>query len=157
MQSQSVQEEGQTDSFFAKSHLSFKVLLSVIFCLFLNLPLDTVLLLLSGEISKVALIDWFSFCRDICSRHLLNNPQILGGVGDIFEIDESKFGRKRKYGRGTVLRNEGGPWVLGAFERRRKKFVLFTVPNRRETLEPLILQYIAPGTTIHSDLTICSI
>ena len=42
------------------------------------------------------------------------------------EIDESKFGAKRKYQRGRVSE---GPWVFGAVERGSQKALLFRVPE----------------------------
>ena len=42
------------------------------------------------------------------------------------EIDESKFGAKRKYKRGRVLE---GPWVFGVVEQGSQKVLLFHVPD----------------------------
>ena len=66
------------------------------------------------------------------------------------EIDESKFGAKRKYKRGRVSE---GPWVFGIVERGSQKVLLFRVPDRTgETLvHRLITTHIQPGTVIYSD------
>ena len=66
------------------------------------------------------------------------------------EIDESKFGAKRKYKRGRVSE---GLWVFGVVERGSQKVLLFGVPDRtRETLvHRLITTHIRPGTVIYSD------
>ena len=54
------------------------------------------------------------------------------GLGKTVEIDESKFGAKRKYKRGRVSE---GPWEFGVVEQGSQKVVVFRVPNRtRETL-----------------------
>jgi hypothetical protein len=43
------------------------------------------------------MVDWFNFCRDVCSKALQSQDvQKIGGIGKIVEIDESKF-EKRKY------------------------------------------------------------
>ncbi|GBN63190.1 hypothetical protein AVEN_187051-1 [Araneus ventricosus] len=52
------------------------------------------------NVSKPTVVDWKSFCREVCVDRLLkDSKEILGGVGMIVEIDESKFS-KRKYNRG---------------------------------------------------------
>ena len=73
---------------------------------------------------------------------------LLGGPGKIVEIDESKFG-KRKYNRGHLVE---GQWVFGGVERENGNFFLVPVERRnRDTLIPIIQEWILPGTTIISD------
>lgn len=72
----------------------------------------------------------------------------LGGTGDIVEIDESKFGR-RKYNRGHRI---DGVWVFGCVERKTKKILLIPVERRtKEILLTIIRQHIHPYTIIYSD------
>ncbi|CAH1377506.1 unnamed protein product, partial [Tenebrio molitor] len=64
------------------------------------------------------IIDWCSFCRDICEQHLIENPEVIGGLHEngfskVVEIDESKFFH-RKYHRGQWRK---GHWVFGGIER----------------------------------------
>ena len=69
-------------------------------------------------------------------------------MGQIVEIDESKFG-KRKYHRG---RRVDGVWVFGGIVRGSRKCFLVTVEDRTaDTLIPIIKQYILPGTKIMLD------
>ena len=65
--------------------------------------------------------------RSICSNKILNAEIKLGGVGKTVEIDESKFGAKRKYKRGRVSE---GPWVFGVVERESHRVPVFRVPDR---------------------------
>jgi hypothetical protein len=45
-------------------------------------------------------VDWFQYFRDICVRWLINNPQLIGGPGEIVELDETYvFKRKNNVGR----------------------------------------------------------
>ena len=68
----------------------------------------------------------------ICSNKVLNAGIKLGGLGKTMEIDQSKFGAKRKYKRGRV---SDGLWVFGVVEQGLQKVLLFGVPHRtRETL-----------------------
>ena len=54
------------------------------------------------DVSIHTIYDWYNFYRDLMSKELLENTSQIGGAGDIVEIDESKWGRKRKYNRGRV-------------------------------------------------------
>ena len=64
------------------------------------------------------------------------------------EIDESKFG-KRKYHRGHHVE---GQWVFGGYERGSGQVFMVAVEERgRDTLLPIIKEWIEPGTTIISD------
>ena len=138
-------------SFFSRSKLTLQTLYVLIYFWVYGVALKSVATFLSGEVCYKRITDWYNFCRDICSQDLIINPVQLGGVGDIVEIDESKWGRKRKYHRGAV-RNEGGPWIFGAIERRRSMAYMFVVHRiTREEIMPHILRSIAPGTIIHSD------
>ena len=72
----------------------------------------------------------------------------IGGPGEIVEIDESKFG-KRKYHKGHHV---DGQWVFGGIERGSGRSFLVPVEKRDcATLLPIIQKYIHPGTTILSD------
>ena len=88
---------------------------------------------------------------------LYKKTGLLGGVGKIIELDESKFG-KRKYNRGKRV---DGSWLFGMIElgtvenpTPEGNFRLEICPsNKRDeaTLIPLIQKHIAPGTTIYTD------
>lgn len=134
-------------TFFSHSHLSIAKI-----CLFVSLWTDNVQLNIIGKhidvTSNNTLVDWSSFCREVCYDAITTNMVPIGGEGQIVEIDESKFG-KRKYNRGRAV---DGQWVFGGIERSSGKCFLVAVENRtRETLVPIIKKYILPGTTIMSD------
>ena len=93
-------------------------------------------------------VDWFSFCREVCGEILEKDSSPIGGPGEVVEVDESKFG-KRKYNKG---RRVDGVWVFGGIDRRTRECFLIPVKDRTaDTLIPLIKQYIRPGTTIMTD------
>ena len=48
------------------------------------------------SLSKPTVIRALSELRTICSNNVLNSEIKLGGLGKTMEIDESKFGAKRK-------------------------------------------------------------
>ena len=98
--------------------------------------------------SRSTITDWKNFMRDLCVELHLVNPQLIGGPGDIVEIDESMFGR-HKYHRGREL---SGQWVFGGVCRGTDDIFMVSVGDRSSaTLIPLIHQYVRPGSIIMSD------
>ena len=78
----------------------------------------------------------------------VHSSEQLGGEGEIVEIDESKFG-KRKFHKGHHVE---GQWVFGGIERSTGKIFMVPVDKRdRGTLTEIIHKWIKPGTTILSD------
>ena len=53
------------------------------------------------DISHVTIIEWYKHLRGLCKEFLKRDPILLGiAEGSVVEIDESLFGKKRKYNRG---------------------------------------------------------
>ena len=101
------------------------------------------------EISDKTVVNWSSFCREVCVDWVFRNRRQIGGPGTIVKIDESKFGR-RKYNRGGIVE---GQWVFGGIQRgNASNFFAVPVENRNaETPIQLIRDWILPGTTIISE------
>ncbi len=100
------------------------------------------------DVSGNTVVDWDSFCREICEVNYLECEEKIGGHGKRVQIDESKFG-KRKYHRGHRVE---GQWVFGGIEEGSRKSFMFAVDDRSEaTLLPIIETFIEKGTTIISD------
>lgn len=82
---------------------------------------------------------------------------MIGGVGTIVEIDESKYG-KRKYNKGKRVK---GNWVFGGIERKYdettrkfstgKCFMVVVEKRNRPILRDEMLKFIRPGTLVRSD------
>lgn len=103
------------------------------------------------SLSHTTVIEWFSILRGICSKVLIDMPWKLRGdiSGNVIEIDESLFGKKRKYHRGSGNQNV---WVFGATERSTRNAFMQIVDKRdRATLLPIIKSHIDTGSTIFSD------
>ncbi|GFS67219.1 putative transposase-like protein [Nephila pilipes] len=64
-------------------------------------------------VARSSVTEWMSFCREVCFDMCDFESSILGGLGDIVEIDESMFG-KRKFNRGNRV---NGSWVFGGVQR----------------------------------------
>ncbi|GBN92361.1 hypothetical protein AVEN_268008-1 [Araneus ventricosus] len=103
------------------------------------------------SVSKPTVVDWKSFCREVCVDMLVNESkemEMLGGVGVVVEIDESKFG-KRKYNKGKQV---NGKWVFGGVERGSKRSFFCVVEDRTaETLIEITKKFVKPGSTVLSD------
>ena len=101
-----------------------------------------------ADFSPQTSLSWNNYCREVCIDSIMTNNKKIGGKGKVVEIDESKFG-KVKHHRGHFVK---GQWVFGGVCRETGESFLVPVPNRsRETLLPIIKQWILPETTIYSD------
>ncbi|CAG2203427.1 unnamed protein product [Mytilus edulis] len=103
-----------------------------------------------SDISHVSVIEWFDQFRIVCKESLTNDPVLLGSNSEhLIEIDESLFGKKRKYHRGTGKQDT---WVFGMVEKGSRKVILQIVEKRdRKTLLPIIQENVAEGAHINSD------
>jgi len=73
---------------------------------------------------------------------------MIGGEGQIVEIDESKFG-KRKNNVGHAVE---GVWVVGGCEKNGRGIFAVPVQNRNaQTLLAIIQRYVRPGSIIYTD------
>ncbi len=54
--------------------------------------------------SQNTVIDWFNMMRKDCIRSIENQPKMVGTATNPVQIDESYFSRRRKYGRGRLMR-----------------------------------------------------
>ena len=59
-------------------------------------------------LSRVTLVDWHNFAREIC-QNLFSRREKFGGDGYIIQIDESLMRGKRKANRGRLLLGDGIP------------------------------------------------
>ena len=135
-------------SFFEGSNIMLSSWLHLMFLWAIQISGSKIVRLTS--LSKPTVVRALGELRTICSNKVLNAGIKLGCLGKTVEIDESKFGAKRKYKRGRVLE---GPWVFNVVEQGSQKVLLFRVPDRtRETLvHRLITTHMQPGTVIYSD------
>ncbi|CAB9513375.1 Inherit from opiNOG: protein Hydra magnipapillata [Seminavis robusta] len=95
---------------------------------------------------------WYRHFRRMVIEMVLQADKedyMLGGPGRIVEGDEGKFGR-RKYNRGRCVNAD---WVFGMVERGgERKLALIVIPDRKaNTLLPLIMSFVRPGTQINTD------
>ncbi len=112
-------------SFFKGSHLKLNEILELSYW-WANGASVTRAMHETGHSSRTV-VDWYNFHRDVCAQYFLDHPVVVGGVGKVVEIDESKFGN-RKYNRG---RYKEGHWVFGGVERGDTNDVFMVEVNDR--------------------------
>lgn len=103
------------------------------------------------DISHKTISKWYTTFRDKCKKHV--GPSMVSMSADvenqIIEIDESVFGKKRKYNVGRATRQA---WVFGLIQRGTRKVAFRIVEARsKEVLLPLIEEYVEKGATIYHD------
>lgn len=136
------------DTWFTKSDLPLETIFNFTF-LWLNLsgPRQE-FLVKEMQISAHTVVDWSSFCREVCINWAERNSSVLGGPNCIVEVYETKID-KQKYERGPEVEEE---WVLGGIEKDTGNCFFVPVPDRTDyALLALVRQWIRPGTTIMSN------
>lgn len=101
------------------------------------------------SISRVSVWKTLKRLTDILVPLYYSSQEPDGCDGEIWEIDESKFG-KRKYNRGHPV---DGVWVLGMAQRGGEKKVRLIQVERRDkiTLTTEVISNLNRGVTIYSD------
>jgi hypothetical protein len=132
--------------FFKNATVTLSQIMQMALLWSFEIPVTAVSELIS--VSEKTAIQWFNYCRDICSFKMVSLNQLLGGEGRIVQIDESlMFRRKNNVGRLVEQL-----WVFGMYDLSIRKGYLVHVSDRSaNTLIPIIQRWIIPGTTIHSD------
>lgn len=97
------------DSFFSRSRLSLQKWIEAIFYWCEDISVTQAVNLLN--LSRVTVVNLFSYFREICTKFFEKNPIQLGDAGLIVQIDESCFSHKPKYHRGRAAKEP--IWVFG--------------------------------------------
>ncbi|KAK9296905.1 hypothetical protein QLX08_009215 [Tetragonisca angustula] len=98
------------------------------------------------EISSTMVIDWTSFCRELCILWAEKHSVPIGDENEIVKVDEAKI---RKFNKARLVT---GYWIFGGIKRSSKRIFIIPIPDRSsETLLEVIRNWIKPGTTIISD------
>lgn len=138
-------------TWFSESKLSIEKILLTTLCFVEDLSNKLAIRQTSIEEEKTSsetICDWYTYCMEVCCEIVASRSNPIGGPGMTVEIDEAKFG-KRKYNRGRFIE---GQWVLGGICRETKECFFVPVQCRnRETLIPIIIQNVLPGSTIITD------
>ena len=66
----------RVNSFFYGSRLALNVLFTILYFFAQGLSVNQTLKFLQGKVSKKTVIQWYIYCREICSLFLIHEPQI---------------------------------------------------------------------------------
>lgn len=136
----------RTNTFMEKSKLSVYKIFNLIFDFIFEMPVTSSMS--ANNVSKVTAIQWYEYCREICSQKLLKDRKKMGGPNHVVEVDESLMLR-RKDKAGRVVHSY---WVVGFYDNTQKKGYLQYVEDRKaETLEALIIDNVEPGSIVFTD------
>lgn len=144
----------RTGSFFANLHLQLRYLLCIVYFFANGASVAETAKYMKNMVSRVSIMQWFTYLREVCSLELLDRDEIVLGraANSIVQIDECFFAGKLKYHRGNPNRLGCQQIIFGMIDTSTKKCMVQLVPNRtRATLFPLITKHIAQGATIYSD------
>ncbi|XP_035206196.1 uncharacterized protein LOC118202738 isoform X2 [Stegodyphus dumicola] len=102
-------------------------------------------------IANETIVDFLSYCREVCEIFASHHSRMLGGKGKSILIDET-FLTRRKYNRGRVTKNMTIV-VLGIYCREDKEGLFFKVKGKsKRHLWPYIKRHVHPETTfIYTD------
>lgn len=104
------------------------------------------------NLSRKTIGKWFQNFRSSCDRFLNSNPILMEGdvyANEVIEIDESIFGKRRKYNKGKAFRQV---WVFGLVQKESRQISLHMVEDRKKaTLIPLINENVKQGSKIYHD------
>ncbi len=139
---------------FENSNLSIEKTLLMIYTYVLKLNYTEIIKEVSitpkSCISSSTISRLHKIFREVCQygvqKYICSSK--IGGQGKTVQIDEAKFG-KQKYNRGRL---KVGVWVLGGICTETGDIFLVPVEKRnKETLLPIIINHVHPGTTIVTD------
>ena len=140
-------------SYFQKTKISIGNVYSITYLWSLGIQ-GFIIARMIPELRKETVYDFCNFARDICCQKMEEDP-IMFGEEDCIEmevqIDESIFGKSRKYNRGKAFKQQ---WVFGISEAKSHKCMLCVVHDRSaETLCKIIEQHVSRSAhiTIVSD------
>lgn len=144
----------RTGSFFEKSKLQLRYLLCILYFFANGACVVETAKYLKNMVSRVSIMQWFTYLREVCSLELLDRDEIILGrtPNSVVQIDECFFGGHLKYNRGNPNRLGQQQVIFGMIDTTTKKCMVQLVPNRtRATLLPLIRKHISQGAIIYSD------
>ena len=139
----------RSGSFWAKSKLSLLVLVSVLYFFCKGCSVSETVNMLSGKITKMSVIQWFNYFRDVMMTYYERNEIIFQNC--VVHIDETFIGGKQKYNRGRVPAVQTR-FLLGIIDIVSKKAFVQFVPKRDFiNIIPTITRHVRPGCTINTN------
>ena len=134
-------------SFFENSKLELTVIIAIIYFFCNGSSVTECLKFLHRKVSKVSVIQWFNYIRDVMTTYIGNNPVTFHN-GTV-HCNETFIGGKRKHHRGRVP-TVTQRYLFGITD-NKKNFLQFVPKRDFINLIPLITRHVMPGVTINTD------
>uniref|UniRef100_A0A0L8GK31 ISXO2-like transposase domain-containing protein n=1 Tax=Octopus bimaculoides TaxID=37653 RepID=A0A0L8GK31_OCTBM len=125
------------NTFMENSKLPLCKMFNTVFHFVFEVPVSTAAFF-TGLDNKTA-IQWYEFCREVCSAKILQDKAPLGGPGHEVEVDESLFFKRK-----NVDRIGHQTLVVVCYDN--------TTERSTATLESVIRENVLPGSVIYTDL-----
>ena len=133
------------DTFLANVHLPKNQALHLMYCWIIRMS-HLSIVQCTGVCADTA-TQWLRYCRQLVTQYVVRpeGDNMIGGIGRTVQIDESKFGKRKKTKNGRGHRVEGA-WVFGGVEKNggnfdnNKYFCVVVEDRKASTLIPLIQQ-----------------
>ena len=103
------------------------------------------------SIAHTSVVRFYKKMRSILNTTMqsLKFMEMVDGMQDIVEIDESLFGKKRKYNKGNITKRY---WIFGMAQRNSRKTYFTPVLSRdHDTLLEIIKEKVEEGSLIYHD------
>ena len=137
-------------SFWSKSKLPLTILMAILYFFSQDLSVSQCKKLLNKHVSKVSIIQWYNYFRDLMTTYMARNPVRFNNNTTV-HCDESFIGGKRKYNRGRVPAVTPR-FVFGIIDNTAHKAVVEFVPRRdAANIIPIITRHVPPGCQINTD------
>ena len=137
------------DSFYFKSKLTLPVLVTILYLFANGSTVSQCCKFLKMKASKVSIIQWYNYYRDIMTTWLSRNPVVFNS-GTV-HVDETAVGGKCKYHRGHVP-DVSTRWLFGIIDNvNHKVHVEFVEKRDVNCIIPIITRHVNPGCVINSD------
>jgi ISXO2-like transposase domain len=136
-----------TSPLFYKSKLNNDKILRIIQHLKLYVATNAICELL--EVNKNTVCRIRKKITTLLYKDFITKGLVIGGEEIVVEVDETKMGR-RKYNKGHKV---DGVWILGMVEKTTQRRIIAVPVEKRDTgtLNRKILQFVHPGSIIHTD------
>ncbi|XP_069670541.1 uncharacterized protein [Periplaneta americana] len=136
----------RSGSWFSRSKLSLQSIMCLTFMWVWRQRMDYVRA--EVDVSATTIVDWFSFCREVCGK-FVDRKRKIGGPGKVVQVDVSSFGSV-KYDKGKPVKN----WVFGGIvqgSEGRDCFFHVVTKNDKVTFLNEIKNTISEGSIVHCD------
>ncbi|XP_014778708.1 uncharacterized protein LOC106875185 [Octopus bimaculoides] len=134
------------NTFLERSQLPVFKIFSIILDFICEMPVSSSMSM--NNVSKCTAIQWYQYCREICSKILIRNRKKLGGPNHVVEVKKCLMFKDNN----QVEHVEQSFWVVGFYDNTQKIGYMQHIPDTKaETVEAVIMENVVQGSIIFTD------